>query len=279
MSSPVDISRTNPTCLLFLIDQSHSMTGTFGGAPGKQRAEGVADALNRLLQNLVLKCAKADGVRDYFHVGVIGYGLKSGSVFRGKLAGKPLVPISEIANNPIRVEQRKKTVDDGTGGLIEQTVRFPIWVEPKANGKTPMCEALGRAKDTVETFLTLYPDCYPPMVLNLTDGRPSDGNPLAEAQALCGLASNAGNVVLFNAHMSSKPGAPIMFPSEEDGLPDNYAKLLFRTSSMLPPHLRDAARTEGLKVDDGSRGFVFNGDLVAIIRFLEIGTRVSSQVR
>jgi hypothetical protein len=152
-------------------------------------------------------------------------------------------------------------------------------VEPKANGKTPMCEALGRAKECVETFLTLYPDCSPPMVLNLTDGKPSDGNPLQAAQSLCGLASNAGNVMLFNAHLSSKPGDPILFPSEEDGLPDNYAKLLFRISSMLPPHLREAARGEGIAVDDGSRGFVFNGDLVAVIRFLEIGTRVSSNLR
>ena len=73
MSSPVEISRTNPTCLVFLIDQSHSMDRTVGGQAGKKKAEGVADALNRLLQNLVLKCAKADGVRDYFHVGVVGY--------------------------------------------------------------------------------------------------------------------------------------------------------------------------------------------------------------
>ena len=276
MSSPVEISRTNPTCLLFLIDQSHSMTGTFGGAPGKQRAEGVAEALNRLLQNLVLKCAKADGVRDYFHVGVIGYGIKIGSVFKGKLAGKPLAPISEIANNPIRVEQRKKTVDDGAGGLIEQTVRFPVWVEPKANGKTPMCESLGRAKETVETFLTLYPDCYPPMVLNLTDGRPSDGNPLAAAQDLCGLASSTGNVVLFNAHMSSKPVAPIQFPSDEDKLPDNYAKLLFRISSPLTSFMRKVAAEKQYAVTEGSRGFVFNADLTTVIDFLDIGTRPSN---
>ena len=69
-----EISRTSPTCILFLIDQSSSMAGPFGGAPGKSKADGVADAVNRLLQNLALKCAKSDGIRDYFHVGVIGYG-------------------------------------------------------------------------------------------------------------------------------------------------------------------------------------------------------------
>ena len=74
MPFSAEISRTNPTCLLFLIDQSNSMDGPFAGQPGKKKADGVADAINRLLQNLALKCAKSDGIRDYFFVGVIGYG-------------------------------------------------------------------------------------------------------------------------------------------------------------------------------------------------------------
>src|SRR3954452_19884971 len=108
MPYTAEISRTNPTCLLFLVDHSSSMDGPFGGQPGKKKSEGVADAINRLLQNLVLKCAKADGVRDYFHVGVIGYG----SEVRPRLAGtdkhRPLVPISVVANNPLRLEQRQR---------------------------------------------------------------------------------------------------------------------------------------------------------------------------
>src|SRR5262249_29809457 len=106
MPYTAEISRTNPSCLLFLIDQSQSMAGSFGGQPGKKKTDGVADALNRLLQNIVLKCAKSGGIRDYFHVGVIGYGSRVGSVLRGKLAGQALVPASVLANNPLRVEQR-----------------------------------------------------------------------------------------------------------------------------------------------------------------------------
>jgi len=42
-------------------------------AEGKRaKSEGVADAINKLLQNLVIKCAKSEGIRDYYHVGVIG---------------------------------------------------------------------------------------------------------------------------------------------------------------------------------------------------------------
>ena len=74
MPYTAEISRTNPTCFLFLVDQSSSMLEPFGRQPEKQKAEGVSDAINRLLQNLALKCAKSEGIRDYFYVGVIGYG-------------------------------------------------------------------------------------------------------------------------------------------------------------------------------------------------------------
>ena len=88
MPYTAEISRTNPTCFLFLVDQSSSMLEPFGAQPEKQKAEGVADAINRLLQNLVLKCAKSEGIRDYFHVGVIGYGGQVASAFGGALAGQ-----------------------------------------------------------------------------------------------------------------------------------------------------------------------------------------------
>ena len=55
MPYSAEISRTNPTAILFLLDQSSSMLEPFGGQPDKRKADGVADALNRLLQNLVLK--------------------------------------------------------------------------------------------------------------------------------------------------------------------------------------------------------------------------------
>jgi hypothetical protein len=279
MAYSAEISRTNPTCLLFLIDHSSSMDGSFGGQPGKKKSEGVADAINRLLQNLVLKCAKSDGIRDYFHVGVVGYGKEVAPILNGTNAQRVLLPISVVANAPLRVEQRKRLVDDGSGGLVEQTYRFPIWFEPTANGKTPMNAAVEFAAATVGEFIAAYPECFPPLVLNLTDGQPTDTNPLFAAQTLKSLKSTDGNVLFFNAHLSSSPAAALAFPSDETGLPDIFAKLLFRMSSVLPPQLMSAAKEEGYSVAGPARGFVFNADLVAVIRFLEIGTRVASIVR
>jgi hypothetical protein len=58
VSYTASISRANPTGLVFLLDQSSSILEPFAGQPHKSKAAGVADGLNRLLQNLVLKCAK-----------------------------------------------------------------------------------------------------------------------------------------------------------------------------------------------------------------------------
>src|SRR5262249_9686853 len=124
-----------------------------------------------------------------------------------------------------------------------------------------------------------YPACYPPMVINITDGMSTDGDPLPAAQAVQALASKDGNVLLFNAHISAIEAYPISFPAAEGGLPDNFAQLLFRMSSPLTQRLLEAAQGDGFKVESGARGFVFNADLVSVIRFLDIGTRVAKGVR
>ena len=274
MPYTAEVSRSNPSCFLFLIDQSGSMDDPFGGdQSGKRKADGVADAINRLLQNLVIKCAKSEGVRDYYHVGVLGYGAHVGPAFAGALAGQDLAPVSAIADNPARVEERARKVDDGAGGLVDQRVKFPVWFEPVAQGGTPMCDVLRGAARTIETWLGQHPDCFPPVVINITDGESTDGEPQADAARLRSLASSDGNVLLFNVHLSSHRAPAIEFPASDAGLPDRYAQLLFGLSSPLPPYMRLAARDEGYDVSDASRGFVFNGDIVSVIRFLDIGTR------
>ena len=59
-------------------------------------------------------------------------------------------------------------------------------------------------------------------------------------------------------------------------MPDQYAKSLFAMSSTMPPSMRAAAASDGFVVSEESRGYVFNSDLVSVIRFLDIGTRPSN---
>lgn len=277
MSYTAEISRANPSCFLFVIDQSGSMQDPFGsGESSKRKADGVADAINRLLQELVLKCARAEGVRDYYYVSVIGYGAQVAQAFSGSLAGKDLIPISEVANSPARIEERVKKVDDGAGGLVDQKVRFPVWFEPIANGGTPMCLAMSRTQSILSTWLAQHPDGFPPTVINITDGESTDGDPSSVATSIKNLASNDGNVLLYNVHISSMKATPIEFPDNEATLPDQYAQLLFRISSNLPDYTRSIASQAGYPVSDGTKGFAFNTDLVTLIKFLDIGTRPSN---
>jgi hypothetical protein len=204
-----EISRTNPSCLLFLIDQSGSMADSVSGEPGRSKAERLADAINRLLYELIIRCTRnqTEGPRNYYDVGVIGYGSRVGSALGGPLVGREMVPIREVADNPARVEERRRKVEDGTGGLIDETVKFAIWFDPVANSGTPMCQALHQARTLLQPWVQAHQSSFPPIVINITDGEATDGDPRPPAEALRALGTIDGNVLLFNLHLSSPPGS------------------------------------------------------------------------
>ena len=269
-----EISRTNPSCFIFLVDQSASMVDSIGGEVRVRKADVVADALNRLLTELAIRCAKEEGVRDYFHVAVLGYGGRSAqSAFGGGLQGRDLVAISQVADHPLRVDQRTKLKPDGAGGVIELKTDFPVWVEALANGATPMCQALMHARNLVSAWTAEHPRGFPPIVLNLTDGEANDGDPLDSARQLTQLRTDDGAVLLFNLHISDAGGSSITFPADTSRLPNVYARSLFEMSSELPPHMRAYAAHNHYEVSEGSRGFVYNSDIVSLVQFLDIGTR------
>jgi hypothetical protein len=275
MPYSAQISRTNPACILLLIDQSRSMEESFVGIAEQSKAVVVADAVNRLLQNIVLRSAKADGVRDYFHVGVIGYGKTIQAGLGGQLPHNVLIPISQLGDKPLRIENRKKTVISPTGAKVEHTVKFPVWFDAEATGQTPMCEAFATAGLAVNGFIARYPNAYPPIVLNLTDGKPSDGNPQSNARAIRNLKTTDGNALVFNLLLTTQPGLSVYFLASEAALEDDYSKLLFRMSSELPPRMWEAAKAEGFPVAPKARGVVYNADPTAVVRFLDIGTRIA----
>jgi hypothetical protein len=102
MTYSAEISRANPTCILILIDQSTSMGMRTEGS--RSKAAFLADVVNKTLYTLITTCSKADGVRDYFYLGVIAY--SGGAAANGFSAaldrGEILRPISEVAAHPSR---------------------------------------------------------------------------------------------------------------------------------------------------------------------------------
>ncbi|MFE2285756.1 vWA domain-containing protein [Streptomyces sp. NPDC059443] len=273
MAYTAEISRSNPSCIIFLVDQSGSMSNPIGGEMRQPKAEVVADAINRLLFELTIKCAKETGVRDYFQVAVIGYGHTVGSAFSGDLAERDVIPLSHIADNPARVDQRTKKVPDGAGGLVETAVSFPVWLEPSAKGGTPMNRALQYVDNLVAKWVTDYPGSFPPIVLNLTDGESTDGDPTVSGASICTHTTADGNALLFNLHVSGAGSHPATFPNSDSNLPDSYSRLLFAMSSILPSHMRSYAASLGHRVGEDTRGFVYNADISSVIQFLDIGTR------
>jgi hypothetical protein len=286
MPYSAEISRQQPTAFVFLLDQSASMQDAFGGAEQKgdaapSKARVLADTVNKLLQNLVLRCAKEEGVRDYFHVGVIGYGERVQPLITPAdevEAGTGLVPISHLAERPKRMEERVRRVDNGEGETSEQRVKSPVWFDPQSKNGTPMCQALDLATQQVRDWIDHHPDSFPPVVMNVTDGEATDGDPLRYAQTLRSYATDDGEVLLFNVHLSESEAPAVEFPTHRDELPRDaaYAEDLFEMSSTLPFTMRSAAENEGYSVDLDTRGFVFNADPVALVKFLEIGTRPST---
>lgn len=277
------IDRKNPTFFLFLVDQSGSMSEGFAGNANRRKADGVADAINRLIQGLVFRCSMGNEIADRYYIGLIGYNNTINLGFGGKLQGQYQVPVSQVGNNPLRIEERIKKVDDGAGGILEQKTKFQVWLEPVAQGKTKMKEALETAKESVADFVDSFPDSFPPIVFNITDGMPSDATPPdfpeveTAAQELRGVVNrNGSGVLLFNMHISAHTAQPVLFPAKEDQLPDRFARLLFRMSSPLTDDMIRIANATELDFEPGARGFVFQGDAVSVIQLLDIGTKVGS---
>jgi hypothetical protein len=264
--------------LLLLIDQSGSMADPCGGENALRKADFVADVVNHTLHDLVIRCTKTEEVRNYYHVGVIGYGRRVGSALGGTLAGRGLVPIADIAEYPLRVETRRKRVPDGMGGLIEVPVRFPVWMQPLADGGTPMCQAFEMARDLIVEWLRAHPRGFPPTALHLTDGESGDGNPESIGQDIMALGTDDGAALLFNCHVSSRRAPKVEYPTETSALPDQFARTLFNISSPLPFAFQTAARQLGVAAEDGARGFVFNGDPSSVVQFYEIGTSLTGMV-
>lgn len=288
MAYSAEISRTQPAAILFLLDQSASMQDPFGGAEQKgdaapSKARVLADSVNKTLQNLILRCAKEDGVRDYFAVGVVGYGDRVQPLIRldpehdGPGLVPELVPVSALAARPLRLEERltRTPRPDGTG-FDERRTRFPVWFDPEAKAGTPMCQALDEATRIVRRWVGVHPQAFPPIVVNVTDGEATDGDPLRFAQHLRSYGTDDGETLLFNVHLSSATAEPVELPDAMAGLPDDYARTLFQMSSELPFTMRRAAEAEGFATSLDTRGFLFNADPAALVRFLEIGTRPST---
>jgi hypothetical protein len=269
-------TRQNPGCIVFLLDRSDSMKQPWQGT--QSMAQGAAQALNKLLYELIVMATKGSGeVRNYCEVGVWGYGIRpvaSGegveSAFTGSLSGQALVPLDVLAENPLELAQQPVLGEPGA------YARVPIWVKPVHGYMTPMCAAIAEVGAYLKSWAVAHPNSHPPIAINITDGWVSDspykGADLNQwAQRLTGIQTRDGKALLLNIFLSNSPHAPIFYPSTASGLPDP-GPMLFDASSPLPPAMVASAAQEGIQVSRGARALVFNADLMALVKSLKVGT-------
>jgi len=274
------ISRTDPGCIVFLLDRSDSMKRQWGSSQ-ESLAEGAARALNEILLEICFRAQKEPGTaRHYFDIGIFGYGMCPGaggegveSAFGGVLTGRSIVGLPELYNTPIAVRAVRSPVP-GT-----PPSRAPVWVEPVYGGRTPMCQAMAVAGRHVFDWATAHPNSFPPIIINMTDGMvtdsPHEGATLDQwAQRLTSIQTRDGAALLFNVFLSPAAGDGGLFLTTARGLPPP-GPALFGISSPMPPHALANAREAGISVKAGARAFCFNADSKMLVSFLEIGTRVT----
>src|SRR5260370_39232381 len=111
------VDRAFPGCIIFLVDQSFSMTDGFAGTP-KPKCEAVATAINRFVGELITTCEKGeDEPRHYFDISILGYTTdqagqpRIGSLLQGNLRGQALGSVIDPYRNPLDIEVRRR--DDG----------------------------------------------------------------------------------------------------------------------------------------------------------------------
>jgi uncharacterized protein YegL len=256
------IGTHQPGLILLLIDQSESMTYPYGSV---SKQEFAALAVNRCIYDIVNACKAGDSVRDRCHIGVVGYGQTTDIL----VGGRPSELIEQIKG----LETSTRKVPDGAGGLVDIAQRIPIWIEPHAKNGSPMDKAFDLVGELVQAWVTENPDNFPPVVINITDGEPNDATRAElSGKRLLGMGTSDGSVLLFNAYIADSSAHEIRLPSDESGLPNEFAKLLFRVSSVLPEPMLYAAKNAGFAPSPGARGFVMNASAETLTRLIIFGS-------
>ena len=281
------IDSNKPALILFLIDRSGSMYEDWGSSTfSESLSEGAAVAINEVIYDMALNgCVTQDGIKDRVHIGVYGYGdgrvewaIDSLSEGKGWAAAEDWVTgFGRKVDVP---------VSEDAGRIISKEV--PFWVEPVSDGSTPMCAALRKASEVVQSHIQHHPDSYPPIVINITDGLPTDtGVPIYDvdnyspdwdvvrdaASAVTSITCDDGNVLLLNIHLTcAVDGDQLVFPDQAPPGCDETVENMVLISSVLPANMVLKGKELGLPIRENAHALILDADRVMLTKFLDIGT-------
>lgn len=275
------ITRNTPTAFIFLIDQSVSMqnyTTLYGEE--MPMAEAVARIVNHQLNELVLRCIKGSETRDYYDIAIIGYGEKAYSGWKGELEGRDFVKPSELKEHPYKKITTKKETRTRKGVKVVE-VEEVQWIEAEATeGWTRVHLAFEKAKGLLDEWMEKHhdKDCYPPTIINITDGEFNGATKeyvLQQANELKSMFTNDGNVILFNIHISANKAVCVTCPASKDEVSfSSLATTMYEMSSLLP--MRYSDRIADLRGDGTPNNrytaMSINADMSTLIQLMDIGT-------
>ena len=275
------ITRNTPTAFIFLIDQSVSMqkyTTLYGEE--MPMAEAVARIVNHHLNELVLRCVKGSETRDYYDIAIIGYGEKAYSGWKGELEGRDFVKPSELKEHPYKKITTKKETRTRKGVKVVE-IEEVQWIEAEATeGWTRVHHAFEKAKGLLDEWMEKHhdKDCYPPTIINITDGEFNGATKeyvLQQANELKSMFTNDGNVILFNIHISANKAVCVTCPASKDEVSfSSLATTMYEMSSLLP--MRYSDRIADLRGDgtpnNRYRAMSINADMSTLIQLMDIGT-------
>lgn len=269
MSHEAFMSSNHPGCLIFMIDQSGSMSSEWRGAD-QTLAYGAAKAVNQVLAELVARCRDGERISPRVRVGLFGYASPDGNQrvdwasTNTSPEGDGLMCISSVA------DVRDEVLD-------EENEKWMPWVVQEVyGGGTPMMLAIHEVTGVAETFAQNHTDSFPPVIINVTDGEANDmesSDIPNEVHPLTSISTADGNALMCNIHISATAEAPAFLPASEDGLPDEFSKNLFRASSVVPEQMAKVGRKMGIPdIPEGARLFAYNANSTLLTKLITLAS-------
>ncbi len=274
-----EITRRHRTAFVIAIDRSGSMQEKVRfGRETTSKAEAVSRTANSLISELIDRCRRTDGLRNYYDIAAVGYNDDEVTML---LDPSGFVSVTQLAARaPETTVNYTKHISEN-GGTTQTGHTQTMWIRPKSEGNTPMYEAMLHVRDMVAAWCDepQNRESFPPVVINITDGEVSDcdGNELRDiCSQIRRISTDDGNVLLLNIHISTNSVIPSMvFPTEAElSRADRNARTLADCSSRMPEAFEDAVRrSKGAGCQPPFCGMAYNASIVELLSIINIGSR------
>ena len=292
------ITSAEPTLMVFLIDQSASMSEPLAEKDGElytiaKVAKIIADTF---LYDAFRRCMRGNVFKPYIDLAVIGYGV-------GIHSALPKIPLEQFPFSVTKLADAYIAKNASNPDVVPLIPRPKLeWLEERADsGVTPMLAAFTKAREIIEKWLPDHQTSFPPIVINISDGAPNDDPSLEQkyqeagekgwtrlgdisqtslimqSKAIQDIGTDNGKCLVLNAHISAGEvrHKEIFYPSsvKEAENVDRLAKIMFEMSSTIPDSLHEyGTKTMKLKLEPNARFFIFNADITSLLTFMQFGT-------